>query len=376
MSDVQKISKEQIIAESKAAGFDVVGFTIPAGIGDAGDKLAQFVALERYGDMAWMKENGDRRANPSVLWPEVRSIIMLGMNYGIISEHKGQAVNQVNDPVTDSNISIYAKGGDYHSLIKKRLKRVASWLYRQTDHDVKVFVDTAPVMEKPLAAAAGIGWQGKHTNLVNRDFGSWLFLGAIYTTLVIAPDDKGKNHCGHCSKCLDICPTNAFPAPYQLDARRCISYLTIEYKGHIAEELRRGMGNHIFGCDDCLGVCPWNKFAQAASEARFDIRDPANNPPLRDLLTLSEQQFLTNYAGSPIKRAGYKAFMRNVLIAAANSRDQNLTPLIVALLDDGSDIVRAMAVWALQQCNINLFLELKEAYYAKETDQDVKDYWR
>ncbi len=376
MSDVPKISKEQIIAESKLAGFDVVGFTIPAGIGDAGDKLAQFVALERYGDMAWMKENGDRRANPSVLWPEVRSIIMLGMNYGIVSEHKGQAVNQVNDPVTDSNISIYAKGGDYHSLIKKRLKRVASWLYRQTDHDVKVFVDTAPVMEKPLAAAAGIGWQGKHTNLVNRDFGSWLFLGAIYTTLVIAPDDKGKNHCGHCSKCLDICPTNAFPAPYQLDARRCISYLTIEYKGHIAEELRRGMGNHIFGCDDCLGVCPWNKFARAASESRFDIRDPANNPPLKDLLTLSEQQFLTDYAGSPIKRAGYKAFMRNVLIAAANSRDQNLTSLIVALLDDSSDIVRAMAIWALQQCNIKVFLELKEVYYAKETDQYMKDYWR
>ncbi len=364
MPDVQIPIKQQIIEESKAAGFDVVGFTTPDSIGEAGKRLAEFVTLERYGDMAWMKENNDRRADPSVLWPQVRSIIMLGMNYGT-----GQQVD-VGKASKNSNISIYAKGGDYHSLIKKRLKRVASWLYRATDHEVKVFVDTAPVMEKPLAQAAGLGWQGKHTNLVNRDFGSWLFLGAIYTTLEIAPDEKGKDHCGHCSNCLDICPTKAFSAPYQLDARRCISYLTIEYKDHISEELAHGMGNHIFGCDDCLSVCPWNKFAQMASEARFNMRDPANNPPLIELLALSEAQFLKDYAGSPIKRAGYKPFLRNVLIAAGNSGDKSLSSAILALIDDEASIVRAMAARALRLCDNPCFKNMQREYMSNQDEPD------
>ncbi len=362
--------KQAIREQGRDAGFDVVGFTSPTALGEAGKRLAEFVALKRYGDMTWMEEHADRRADPSVLWPQVRSIIMLGMNYGT-----GENV-AVGAPSSHSNISVYAKGGDYHSLIKKRLKRVASWLYRETDHEVKVFVDTAPVMEKPLAHAAGIGWQGKHTNLVSREFGSWLFLGAIYTTLDIEPDEKGKNHCGQCQNCLDICPTKAFPAPYQLDARRCISYLTIEYKGHISEELRQAMGNHIFGCDDCLSVCPWNKFAKQASEARFNMRDPANNPPLATLLTLTEQQFLKDYAGSPIKRAGHKAFLRNCLIAAGNSQDKLLTPILLTLLKHEADIVRAMAVWALRHCNPEHFQMLKTEFLAKEQDPYVRQCWQ
>ncbi len=369
MTKTQTI-KQQIRTEGLAAGFDVVGFASPGSIGAAGERLMEFVALERYGDMQWMEENVDRRADPVVLWPQVRSVIMLGMNYGT-----GQDV-ELGKPSGNSNISVYANGGDYHSLIKKRLKRVASWLYRETAHDVKVFVDTAPVMEKPLAQAAGLGWQGKHTNLVSRDFGSWLFLGEIYTTLEIVPDEKGKNHCGQCQSCLDICPTKAFPAPYQLDARRCISYLTIEYKGHIGEELRKGMGNHIFGCDDCLSVCPWNKFASKASEARFSLRDPADNPPLSKLLGLTEEQFLKNYAGSPIKRAGYKAFLRNCLIAAGNSKKIALTLFIENLLEDEADIVRAMAVWSLKQCNPFWFGKLREECLAKETDNYVRECWQ
>ena len=294
-----------------------------------------------------METTAARRGSPRALWPDVRSIIMLGLNYG--------QLNPGDDPLAilarrdRGAISVYARAEDYHNIIKPRLKGVARWLIAQAGGDAKVFVDTAAVMEKPLAAAAGLGWQGKHTNLVSRQFGSWLFLGAIFTTLELPADAPETDHCGSCRACLDVCPTAAFPSPYQLDARRCISYLTIEHKGPIAREFRSAIGNRIFGCDDCLAVCPWNKFAQAGRESKLAAREELTVPRLADLARLDDAAFRKMFSKSPVKRTGRNRFVRNVLIAIGNSGDASLAPQAVQLLDDPSALVRGAAVWALSR---------------------------
>lgn len=364
--------KDQIRAQAEEAGFDVMRVTTPGAAPDAGPGLAAYLAAGHHGDMVWMEETAARRSDPAALWPDAKSVVLLGLNYGPDSDPL-----EILGQRSRGAISVYAKGKDYHDIVKKKLKRVAGWLHRERGCEVKVFVDTAPVMEKPLAAAAGIGWQGKHTNLVSRDFGSWLFLGSIFTTEPLEPDDSEDDHCGACTRCLDICPTNAFPAPYRLDARRCISYLTIEHKGHIGEEFRAAIGNRIFGCDDCLAVCPWNKFAQEAVEARFAARVETDNPPLADLLTLDDAGFRQRFAGTPVKRAGRDRFLRNALIAAGNSGDSSLLPQTETLLADASPLVRAMAVWALSRlAEKDKLTECAARHADAETDQAVRDEWR
>jgi epoxyqueuosine reductase len=364
--------KDQIREKAHAAGFETVRFTAPDAIPGAGARLAAFLAAGRHGDMGWMAETASRRADPAALWPEARSVIVLGLNYGPETD----PLAALNDAARGV-ISVYAKGKDYHDLVKKKLKQVAGWLHRERGCAVKVFVDTAPVMEKPLAEAAGIGWQGKHTNLVSREFGSWLFLGSIFTTEQIAPDAREGDHCGECTRCLEVCPTNAFPAPYQLDARRCISYLTIEHKGHIPADLRAPMGNRIFGCDDCLAVCPWNKFARASREARLAARAETDNPPLGELLELDDQAFRARFAGTPIRRTGRDRFLRNVLIAAGNASDTALVPRVKALLEDASPLVRAMAVWALARlAPAEDFDSLRRRHGESESDAAVGEEWK
>ena len=319
-----KRSLEDRIRQAAADnGFDGCRVTRPEQIGAAGDRLRMFLAEGHHGDMAWMAETADRRADPRVLWPDCRSVVMLAANYGTGAEAEPLASLA---RTSNATIARYAKGRDYHDVIKGRLKQVAAQIAKWGGCDVKVFVDTAPLMEKPLAAAAGLGWQGKHTNLVSRDFGSWLFLGAILTTAELEPDPPESDHCGSCRRCLDVCPTDAFPAPYRLDARRCISYLTIEYAGHIPREFRRPIGNRVFGCDDCLAVCPWNKFARAASDTKFAAGYATDDPPLGDLVGLDDAAFRKRFAGTPIKRTGRDRFVRNVLIAAGNSGDPSLRP--------------------------------------------------
>jgi epoxyqueuosine reductase len=363
--------KEQIREKAHAAGFDRVRFTAPGAIPEAGARLAAFLKAGRHGDMDWMAETAARRADPAALWPEAKSVIVLGLNYGpetdpLAALHDGRR----------AVISVYAKGRDYHDLVKKKLKQVAGWLHRERGCEVKVFVDTAPVMEKPLAEAAGLGWQGKHTNLVSRDFGSWLFLGSIFTTEPIAPDAREADHCGECTRCLEICPTDAFPAPYELDARRCISYLTIEHKGHIPEAFRAPMGNRIFGCDDCLAVCPWNKFSRAAREARLAAREETDNPPLGELLDLDDAAFRARFAGTPIRRTGRDRFVRNVLIAVGNAGDAALAPGVAALMGDPSPLVRAMAVWALARLmQPAAFDALRRQHGRAEEDAAVREEW-
>jgi len=319
--------------------------------------------------MDWLATTAERRASPSVLWPDVHSIIMLGLNYG--PDTDPLAILKARDRAA---ISVYAKGDDYHELIKSRLKSLARWLTANAGGDVKVFVDTAAVMEKPLAARAGLGWQGKHTNLVSRQYGSWLFLGAIFTTLDL-PDDRAEpDSCGSCRACLDICPTAAFPAPYRLDARRCISYLTIEHKGPIPRELRAAIGNRIYGCDDCLAVCPWNKFASQGREAKLSARDALRAPPLADLVHLNDAQFRALFSKTSIKRTGRDRFVRNVLIAIGNSGDATLAVETEKLLTDESPLVRGAAVWALSR-----LLPRKQfaALAEKHADEDasVKEEW-
>lgn len=363
--------KTRIRDQAQIVGFDTVHFTAATGMPETGMHLDTFIANGWYGDMDWMERTADRRREPTALWPDARSVIVLALNYGPVDD-PFESIGRVDC----GSISVYARGKDYHDIVKKKLKQVAGWLHRETGADVKVFVDTAPVMEKPLAAAAGLGWQGKHTNLVSQSHGSWLFLGSIFTTLELPPDAPESDHCGTCQNCLDVCPTDAFPAPYKLDARRCISYLTIEHKGHIAPEFRRPMGNRIFGCDDCLAVCPWNKFAKVASEARFHAREAADSPPLEELLALDDAMFRERYAGSPIKRTGRDRFIRNVLIAAGNSGDMALLPQIENLLGDGSPLVRAMAVWASGQLmNGTAFQILRSQHAPSEKDADVQAEW-
>lgn len=352
-------------------GFDLCAITRVDEAWDAGQKLAEFVGAGHHGQMAWMGETLTRRSHPQAMWPGARSAVVIAMNYG-----------PERDPLDDlkahsnATISVYAGGKDYHDLMKKRLKRLARAFAEESGEDVKVFVDTAPLMEKPLAAKAGLGWQGKHTNLVSREYGSWLFLGVMLTAAALTPDQPEIDHCGSCTSCLDICPTKAFPAPYKLDARRCISYLTIEHKGPIPHTFRNAMGNRIYGCDDCLAVCPWNKFASLARETAFHARTHTNSPPLRTLIALEDASFRKLFAGSPIKRIGIDRFLRNVLNAMGNSGDTTLLPEIVAKLTHESPLVRGAAVWALGQLNPRLFETEKQKYAPSETDQTVEIEWQ
>src|SRR5208337_3781730 len=336
--------EEWIEARAIAEGFDAAGIASPAAALEAGSGLYAFLEAGFHGGMAWLADKADRRADPHVLWPDVRSIIMLGMSYGPPANPLAAIAKRGH-----AAISVYAQGLDYHDVIKSKLKAIARDLAARSGAGVKVFVDTAPVMEKPLAQIAGIGWQGKHTNLVSREFGSWLFLGAIFTTAALKPRAAEKDHCGSCRRCLDICPTRAFPAPHRIDARRCISYLTIEHKAQIPLEFREAMGNRIYGCDDCLAVCPWNKFVKAAREARFHELPGAGNPPLAELLGLDDAAFRARFRGSPIKRIGRDRFIRNVLVAAGNSGSLARLKSVLPLLEDVSPLVRGMAVWAARR---------------------------
>ena len=364
--------RELVRRESRAAGFDVVRIARLVDLGrEPGARLDQFLAGGLHGDMAWLEATADRRRHPLALWPEARSAILLGLSYAPASDPLA-----VLGEKERGAISVYAQGADYHDILKPKLKQVAGALHRAAGVDVKVFVDTAPVMEKPLAALAGLGWQGKHTNLVSRRHGSWLFLGAILTTAEIEPDAAESDHCGNCWRCLDVCPTDAFPAPSQLDARRCISYLTIEHKGPIDRALRPLIGNRIFGCDDCLAVCPWNKFAQAAHETKLGRRAETDNPPIADLLDLDDAGFRQRFAKTPIKRTGRVRFIRNVLIAAGNSGRADLAPKIERLLADTSPLVRGAAVWALGQLiGRNRLAELAATHRTQEGDATVAAEW-
>ncbi len=358
--------------EARARGFDCAGVTDPDSIAQAARHFRDFLAAGAHGDMEWLADRPERRADPRGLWPEVRSVIMLGVNYGPDRNPLDILAQR-----TRGAISVYAQGDDYHDLIKKRLKALARWLVAAEGCEVKVFVDTAAVMEKPLAQAAGLGWQGKHTNLVSREFGSWLFLGAIFTTLELPRDGADIDHCGSCRACLDICPTSAFPAPYKLDARRCISYLTIENKGPIPHEFRKAIGNRIYGCDDCLAVCPWNKFAQAGRETRLAARDELRAPALADLARLDDAAFRARFTKSPVKRIGRDRFVRNVLIAIGNSQDAALATEAERLLDDLSPLVRGAAAWALSQLmEREAFEALAAGSLGGEPDETVRAEWR
>ena len=361
--------------KARALGFDGVKIAAADSIPEAGERLRHFLDKGYEGSMGWMAETADRRSSPQALWPEVRSVIMLAMNYGPGSAPHEHPLAHLADNTT-GGISVYARHRDYHDVIKGRLKELASFLVSRSGGDVKVFVDTAPVMEKPLGEAAGLGWQGKHTNLVSRDLGSWFFLGSIFTTLDLPPSGAERDHCGSCRACLDSCPTNAFPAPYQLDARRCISYLTIEHPGPIPNAFRKAIGNRIYGCDDCLAACPWNKFAEAAREAKLIAREEMITPKLADLLSLDDAAFRQLFSGSPVKRIGRGKFLRNVLIAAGNSGEIGLLGRIEALLDDADALVRGTAVWALGQLSAQEdFQARKTAALRVETDETVRSEW-
>jgi epoxyqueuosine reductase len=365
--------KQLVLDEARAAGFVAARVTTPAAMGAVvAERLQEFLRQGRHGDMAWMATTADRRRHPLGMWPETRSIVMLGLNYAPYGDPLAVLVEP-----SRAAISCYAQGRDYHDVVKAGLKRVAGALAQASGVEVKVFVDTAPLMEKPLAEAAGLGWLGKHTNLVSRQHGSWLFLGAILTSAELEPDAAEVDHCGNCRRCLDICPTDAFPAPYQLDARRCIAYLTIEHKGHIAAEFRKAIGNRVFGCDDCLAVCPWNKFAVAARDMRLEAREELRSPRLAELLALDDAAFRRRFAGTPVKRTGRDRVLRNALIAAGNSGDTGLVPAVQRLLQDHSPLVRAMAVWALSQLgDTAIWASARRRNAARETDPAVRAEWR
>lgn len=364
-------ARGKLVAFALEQGFDDVRIS-SADFGAApGENLEKFLKQNRHGEMDWLVAKKDWRQHPQSLWEEAKSAIMVGLNYGpsydprALAHHPDRGI-----------VSVYAQGKDYHDVVKKRLKRIARWIVQEYGADVKVFVDTAPVMEKPLAAAAGLGWQGKHTNLLSRRFGSWLFLGAILTTAEIAADEPETGDCGRCTACLDACPTDAFPAPYQLDARRCISYLTIETRAHIPREFRSLMENRIYGCDDCLAACPWNKFAKASREMAFLPRSELTAPRLRDLAQLDDPSFRSVFSGSPIKRLGRNRFVRNVLVALGNYKDPGQRDIVAPLLEDPSPIVRLAAIWAFAQLtDVRDFNRHKDRLYNEETDPEVQEEW-
>jgi epoxyqueuosine reductase len=364
--------REEILAKAEALGFDLAGVTRAEAPRTRGERLRRFVGEGRHGDMGWMARRLQERADPNALWPAAKSVVMLGLNYG-----------PDNDPLSALEhrsagaISVYAQGRDYHDVLKSRLKTLARFVVETMGGEVKIFVDTAPVMEKPLAAEAGLGWQGKHTNLVSRARGSWLFLGALFSTLDVAVDAPETDHCGACRRCLDICPTNAFPAPYELDARRCISYLTIEHKGPIPREFRAAMGNRIYGCDDCLAVCPWNKFARISRTAALQARDELRSPPLHELARLDDAGFRKLFSGSPIKRIGRDRFLRNVMIAIGNSGEASLADVAAEGVRDASPLVRGAAVWALFRLGTKERADaLAEDALFGEPDLTVRAEWR
>ncbi|MFV0281211.1 MAG: tRNA epoxyqueuosine(34) reductase QueG [Rhodoblastus sp.] len=359
-----------IAGEARELGFDDCRIMRAADAPHLHEKLAAWLAAGCEGDMGWMRETFSRRTDPRALWPEVRSILFLAMNYG----PQGDPLETL--AMRDrANISVYARNRDYHDIVKGKLKLLASKLVARAGGDVKVFVDTAPVMEKPLAAIAGLGWQGKHTNLVSRRYGSWLFLGSIFTTLDLAADEPESDHCGVCTACIQACPTQAIVAPYRLDARRCISYLTIEHAGSIPVELRANIGNRIYGCDDCLAVCPWNKFAVAARETKLVAREEFASPSLRRFLEMDEPEFRTFFSANPVKRIGHVRFLRNVLIASGNSGETSLAPSIAARLRHGSALVRAAAVWALSRIDPRALAALAEGHLSNETDATAREEW-
>jgi epoxyqueuosine reductase len=363
--------EDLIRAEALALGFDTCRFTSIKDAWPASARLAEFVAEGRHGEMGWIAETAERRAHPRAMWVGARSAIMLGMNYG----PDGDPLAVLGEP-TRAAISAYAQGDDYHDLIKSRLKALGRWMQARFGGELKVFVDTAPLLEKPLAEQAGLGWQGKHTNLVSREYGSWLFLGSILTTLELASDPVDPTSCGSCRACLDICPTKAFPAPYQLDARRCISYLTIELKGPIPHEFREALGNRIYGCDDCLAACPWNKFAQVSAQLKFHAREALRAPALTDLVRLDDAQFRALFSKSPVKRIGRERFIRNVLYAIGNSGDVGLAAEAEHLLGDPSPLVRGAAVWALSRLlDTAAFEGLRGEKAATEGAASVQEEW-
>jgi epoxyqueuosine reductase len=355
-----------------ALGFDAVGFAKAELSPAVREGLAGFLAQGYHGDMGWMAAKAERRAAPGALWPEARSVVVLGLNYGSAEDPFA-----LKDAADKGDVSVYARNHDYHNVIKKRLKALARWMAEHHGARVKVFVDTAPVMEKPLAEAAGIGWQGKHTNLVSRAFGSWLFLGEVFTDLDLEAGPAESDHCGECRRCLDVCPTKAFPAPYRIDARRCISYLTIEHKGPIPRELRPLMGNRIYGCDDCLAVCPWNKFASVTRSPELAAREDLKAPMLVELAALDDAGFRRRFSGSPVKRIGRGRFVRNVLIAIGNSGEPALLDTATALLGDEDPLVRGAAVWAVSRLARPFDLRgLAERHRNTESSSDVRDEWR
>ena len=352
-------------------GFDAIGFA-PASLSiNTQQHLKDFISKGYHGDMGWLGQRIEQRSKPTGLWPEAKSVIVVGLNYA----PDGDPLDILKKPECGS-ISVYARGRDYHDVVKKKLRVLARYIVEQHNAEVKIFVDTAPVMEKPLGAKAGLGWQGKHTNLVSKTIGSWMFLGEIYTNLPLVPEDQIQNHCGSCSRCLTVCPTNAFTSEYILDARRCISYLTIEHKGHIPKEFRQAIGNRIYGCDDCLAVCPWNKFASKTKELDLQSRIELRWPDLADLVQLDDSAFRSLFSGSPIKRLGRDRFIRNVLIAIGNSQLSNLTPFVHLKLNDKSPLVRAMAIWALSQLETpEEFSRTREKFRSIEKDSNVNIEW-
>ncbi len=356
---------------AKKLGFDCFGITGASSSPEINNQLKYALSQGWHADMVWLEDSPKRRANPKELWSEVKSIIMLGVNYAPNYDPLEALENK-----SKGNISAYARNRDYHDIIKGRLKELAGLLARLEGAKVKVFVDTAPVMEKPLAQAAGIGWQGKHSVLVSRKFGSWLFLGAIYTNIELPHAKPSKEKCGSCTKCLDICPTNAFARPFQLDASKCLAYYNNEHKTHIPLEFRTPMGNRIFGCDDCLAICPWNKFAKATSEIKLQARADLSDLDLGELLALDDRSFRKFFSGSPIKRLGHARFIRNVLISAGNSGDRNLLDAVQSRLDDEQPLIRAMAIWALSKLSLREeFLYYRNRFLALEQDLEVAKEW-
>jgi len=363
--------RETLENRSHALGFDVCRITRAKLPAQTGERLSQSIASGYHGTMQWMESTLTRRNSPEAMWDNAKSAIMIGMNYGPQSDPLALL-----DQPDKATISVYARNRDYHDLIKGKLKTLAAWVASSLSADVKVFVDTAPLMEKPLAEQAGLGWQGKHTNLVSREFGSWLFLGSILTDAELEPDDPETDHCGSCRACLDICPTKAFPAPYQLDARRCISYLTIEHAGPIPHEFREPMGNRIYGCDDCLAICPWNKYARNASEAKLVARDDLEAPELAELAQLDDAEFRKKFSGSPIKRIGRSRFLRNVLTAIGNATNKDLIQSALPRLKDPDPIVRGAAVWALNRLEVSDNLtNIRDENLQSETDETVRMEW-
>src|SRR4051812_22075763 len=364
--------KRALADRAMQLGFDLIRTTVPEAIPQAGARLDSWLAEGHHGTMEWMAANTERRRDPRGLWARVRSIVMLGASYAPPYDPMDALGSKA-----QGLVSAYAARRDYHDVLKGRLKELGGYLAAEASSDVKVFVDTAPVMEKALAEAAGLGWIGKHSVLVSREHGSWLFLGAIFTTAELPPDEPEATHCGSCRRCLDVCPTDAFPAPHQLDARRCIAYLTIEHKGPIAREFRTAIGNRIFGCDDCLAVCPWNKFAETASDTRLVLKPDLALAPLAELVRLDDAAFRLRFAGTPVKRTGRERFIRNVLIAIGNSGDVSLSDEAVRLLDDPSPLVRGMAVWALSQLlPAEQFPALSAEHCGTEPDPEVRQEWQ